>query len=138
MTTLSSKIVGRCKRQLAEICVRAVLAVADLERKDVNLDLIKVEGKVRRRWRSEAAVTLRGLSAWGNRRRTGRLPHPLAGRRQAGGHGAGQRHRDRQGHVAPPDAQAHRRRQDRDPDLPLRAAQAQDQAQGRDRDGRAV
>jgi T-complex protein 1 subunit epsilon len=26
--------------------VRAVLAVADLERKDVNLDLIKVEGKV--------------------------------------------------------------------------------------------
>lgn len=30
---------------MAEICVRAVLAVADLERKDVNLDLIKVEGK---------------------------------------------------------------------------------------------
>jgi len=31
---------------LAEIAVKAVLAVADLERKDVNLDLIKVEGKV--------------------------------------------------------------------------------------------
>jgi len=46
MTTLSSKIVGRCKRKMAEICVKAVLAVADLERKDVNLDLIKVEGKV--------------------------------------------------------------------------------------------
>ncbi|VAH18037.1 unnamed protein product [Triticum turgidum subsp. durum] len=46
MTTLSSKIVNRCKRMLAEIAVRAVLAVADLERKDVNLDLIKVEGKV--------------------------------------------------------------------------------------------
>ncbi|MCO5561855.1 hypothetical protein L7F22_015480 [Adiantum nelumboides] len=46
MTTLSSKIVNRCKRKLAEIAVRAVLAVADLERKDVNLDLIKVEGKV--------------------------------------------------------------------------------------------
>lgn len=38
--------VGRCKRQLAEIAVKAVLAVADLERSDVNLDLIKVEGKV--------------------------------------------------------------------------------------------
>jgi T-complex protein 1 subunit epsilon len=30
---------------MAEICVKAVLAVADLERKDVNLDLIKLEGK---------------------------------------------------------------------------------------------
>lgn len=45
MTTLSSKIVGRLKRKFAEICVKAVLSVADLERKDVNLDLIKVEGK---------------------------------------------------------------------------------------------
>ncbi len=27
---------------MAEICVKAVLAVADLDRKDVNLDLIKV------------------------------------------------------------------------------------------------
>ena len=31
---------------MAEYCVKAVMAVADLERKDVNLDLIKVEGKV--------------------------------------------------------------------------------------------
>ncbi|KAK6160313.1 hypothetical protein DH2020_003694 [Rehmannia glutinosa] len=55
MTTLSSKIlpafgsgnsVNRCKRSMAEIAVKAVLAVADLERKDVNLELIKVEGKV--------------------------------------------------------------------------------------------
>eukprot|EP00891_Asterochloris_glomerata_P006610 jgi/Astpho2/6610/e_gw1.00101.34.1_t len=46
MTTLSSKIVGRHKRQMAEICVKAVLAVADLDRRDVNLDLIKVDGKV--------------------------------------------------------------------------------------------
>lgn len=46
MTTLSSKIVTRCKQQMAEICVKAVLAVADLERGDVNLDLIKVDGKV--------------------------------------------------------------------------------------------
>ncbi|PWA55844.1 TCP-1/cpn60 chaperonin family protein [Artemisia annua] len=46
MTTLSSKIVNRCKRSLAEIAVKAVMAVADLERRDVNLDHIKVEGKV--------------------------------------------------------------------------------------------
>lgn len=37
---------NRCKRVLAEIAVKAVMAVADFERKDVNLDLIKVEGKV--------------------------------------------------------------------------------------------
>jgi hypothetical protein len=46
MTTLSSKIVNRCHRPMAEIAVNAVLSVADLERKDVNLDLIKVDGKV--------------------------------------------------------------------------------------------
>ena len=34
--------VGRCKVDMAEMCVKAVLAVADLGRKDVNLDLIKV------------------------------------------------------------------------------------------------
>lgn len=45
MTTLSSKIVNKHKRMMAEISVEAVLAVADLERKDVNFDLIKVEGK---------------------------------------------------------------------------------------------
>jgi len=45
-TTLSSKIVTRCLDQMAEIAVNAILAVADLERKDVNLDLIKMEGKV--------------------------------------------------------------------------------------------
>merc|ERR1719235_1191371 len=43
--TLSSKIVTWHKREMAEICVKAVLAVADLERRDVNLDLIKIEGK---------------------------------------------------------------------------------------------
>jgi len=46
MTSLGSKIVSKCCRQLAEIAVKAVLAVADLERKDVNLDLIKIETKV--------------------------------------------------------------------------------------------
>jgi len=46
MTTLSSKIVNKCHRQMAEIAVNAVLAVADLDRKDVDFELIKVEGKV--------------------------------------------------------------------------------------------
>jgi len=46
MTSLGSKIVNRHLRQIAEVCVHAVLAVADLERKDVNLDLIKLESKV--------------------------------------------------------------------------------------------
>jgi T-complex protein 1 subunit epsilon len=38
--------VNRCQRKIAEVAVQAVLAVADLEHKDVNLDLIKLEGKV--------------------------------------------------------------------------------------------
>eukprot|EP01022_Parablepharisma_sp_SALTPOND_P026646 TRINITY_DN64545_c0_g1_i1.p1 TRINITY_DN64545_c0_g1~~TRINITY_DN64545_c0_g1_i1.p1 ORF type:complete len:448 (+),score=66.35 TRINITY_DN64545_c0_g1_i1:1034-2377(+) len=46
MTALGSKVVNKYQRQLAEICVKAVLSVADLERKDVNFDLIKIEGKV--------------------------------------------------------------------------------------------
>jgi T-complex protein 1 subunit epsilon len=46
MTALGSKIVSRCHRQIATIAVDAVLAVADLERKDVDFELIKVEGKV--------------------------------------------------------------------------------------------
>ena len=46
MTTLSSKIVNRYKRRMAEIAVQAVLSVADLDRKDVNFDLIKMEGRV--------------------------------------------------------------------------------------------
>lgn len=45
MIALGSKVVSKQKRKLAEIAVKAVLAVADLERKDVNLDLIKVVGK---------------------------------------------------------------------------------------------
>eukprot|EP00996_Jenningsia_fusiforme_P004385 NODE_519_length_2153_cov_47.984791_g477_i0.p1 GENE.NODE_519_length_2153_cov_47.984791_g477_i0~~NODE_519_length_2153_cov_47.984791_g477_i0.p1 ORF type:complete len:547 (+),score=157.88 NODE_519_length_2153_cov_47.984791_g477_i0:121-1761(+) len=45
MSTLNSKIIHTHKRHIAEICVKAVMAVADLERKDVNLDLIKLEGK---------------------------------------------------------------------------------------------
>jgi T-complex protein 1 subunit epsilon len=44
-TTITSKVINKCKSQFADICVKAVLNVADLDRKDVNLDLIKVEGK---------------------------------------------------------------------------------------------
>jgi len=45
MTTLSSKIINVHKRKMAEISVRAVMAVADLDRRQVNFDMIKVEGK---------------------------------------------------------------------------------------------
>ena len=43
---LGPRSVGRCKREQAEMCVQAVLAVADLDRKDVNLDLIKASVSV--------------------------------------------------------------------------------------------
>uniref|UniRef100_A0A7S4C677 T-complex protein 1 subunit epsilon n=1 Tax=Chrysotila carterae TaxID=13221 RepID=A0A7S4C677_CHRCT len=46
MTTLSSKIVNRSHRPMAEVAVDAVLSVADMKRRDVNLDLIKMDGKV--------------------------------------------------------------------------------------------
>ncbi|KAK3106362.1 hypothetical protein FSP39_018490 [Pinctada imbricata] len=46
MTTLGSKIINRCHRQMAEIAVDAILSVADFDRKDVDFELIKVEGKV--------------------------------------------------------------------------------------------
>eukprot|EP01061_Rhynchopus_euleeides_P023571 TRINITY_DN38315_c0_g1_i1.p2 TRINITY_DN38315_c0_g1~~TRINITY_DN38315_c0_g1_i1.p2 ORF type:complete len:535 (+),score=273.75 TRINITY_DN38315_c0_g1_i1:48-1652(+) len=45
-STLNSKIINRHRDHMAQICVDAVLAVADLDRKDVNLDLIKIESKV--------------------------------------------------------------------------------------------
>ena len=46
MTALGSKVVSKYQKKLAEICVKAVLSVADLERKDVNFELIKIQGKV--------------------------------------------------------------------------------------------
>jgi len=46
MTSLGSKIVNRYQRKMATVAVEAVMAVADLERKDVNLDHIKIESKV--------------------------------------------------------------------------------------------
>ncbi|KAH6570967.1 hypothetical protein BASA60_007396 [Batrachochytrium salamandrivorans] len=45
-TCLGSKIVSKCHDQFAKMAVDAVLAVADLERKDVDFELIKVDGKV--------------------------------------------------------------------------------------------
>lgn len=58
-TTLGSKIINRFQRSMAEIAVNAVLAVADLKRKDVNFDLIKVEGKVG--GRLEDTMLVRGM-----------------------------------------------------------------------------
>ena len=37
--------VTKCHRQFAEIAVDAIMAVADFERRDVDFELIKVEGK---------------------------------------------------------------------------------------------
>lgn len=45
MTSLGSKIVNKCLRQLAEIAVDAVLSVADMEQRDVNFELIKIVSK---------------------------------------------------------------------------------------------
>ncbi|KYR01830.1 chaperonin containing TCP1 epsilon subunit [Tieghemostelium lacteum] len=45
MTCLGSKIVNRFHRQMGEIAVKAVLSVADLDRKDVNFENIKLEGR---------------------------------------------------------------------------------------------
>lgn len=42
MTTLSSKIINVHKKKMAKIAVDAVMAVANLERNDVNFDMIKV------------------------------------------------------------------------------------------------
>lgn len=46
MTTLGSKIISRFQRKMAEIAVNAIMAVADLERRDVDFELIKVDSKV--------------------------------------------------------------------------------------------
>lgn len=45
-TSLGSKIVSKAPDLYAKIAVDAVLSVADLERRDVDFELIKVEGKV--------------------------------------------------------------------------------------------
>ena len=38
--------INRCQRKMAEIAVDAIVSVADMERKDVDFELIKVESKV--------------------------------------------------------------------------------------------
>jgi T-complex protein 1 subunit epsilon len=58
-TALGSKVVSMRKEQLARICVDAVLSVADIERRDVNFDLIKVEGKVG--GKLEESTLIRGI-----------------------------------------------------------------------------
>lgn len=45
-TALCSKVVSKYQDKFAEIAVNAIMSVADLERKDVNFDMIKVLGKV--------------------------------------------------------------------------------------------
>lgn len=45
-TSLGSKIVSKCHDQFAHMAVDAVMTVADLERKDVDFELIKIESKV--------------------------------------------------------------------------------------------
>eukprot|EP01084_Bolivina_argentea_P280222 479211_1 len=45
-TTISSKIVNKFRKQMAGIAVDAVLAVTEWDRKDVNFEHIKIEGKV--------------------------------------------------------------------------------------------
>ena len=44
-TALGSKVVSKCQDHFADLAVKAVLHVADMERKDVNFDLIKIVAK---------------------------------------------------------------------------------------------
>lgn len=44
-TALGSKVVSKCQEHYANLAVKAVLHVADIERKDVNFDLIKIVSK---------------------------------------------------------------------------------------------
>ena len=46
MLTVMHCSINKCHRQMAEIAVNAVMSVADLQRRDVDFELIKVEGKV--------------------------------------------------------------------------------------------
>jgi len=44
-TALGSKVVSKCQDLFADLAVKSVLHVADLDRKDVNFDLIKIISK---------------------------------------------------------------------------------------------
>mmetsp|Transcript_9194 Transcript_9194/g.14531 ORF Transcript_9194/g.14531 Transcript_9194/m.14531 type:complete len:524 (-) Transcript_9194:209-1780(-) len=41
-SSINSKIINRSKKRLSEICVKAVLSILDCNRREVNLDLIKM------------------------------------------------------------------------------------------------
>lgn len=56
---LFRRSVNRCHRQFAQIAVDAVLQVADMEKKDVNFELIKMDGKVG--GKLEDTVLVRGV-----------------------------------------------------------------------------
>merc|ERR1719273_1212982 len=56
-TTLGSKIINKCHEQMAKIAVDAVMTVADFNTKDVNFELIKVEGKVGGKMEDSMLVT---------------------------------------------------------------------------------
>lgn len=45
-TAINSKIINRSKDKLSEISLKSVLAVADIDRRDINFDFIKIEGKI--------------------------------------------------------------------------------------------
>jgi T-complex protein 1 subunit epsilon len=87
--------VSKAHRQFAEIAVQAVLAVADLERRDVDFELIKVTHLARLQRPPRLALCSRVHA----------IPDGRQGRRGPGGHAAGPGRRDRQGHFAPTDAQ---------------------------------
>lgn len=44
-TALGSKVVSKCQDKFADLAIQSVLHVADLDRKDVNFDLIKIVAK---------------------------------------------------------------------------------------------
>ncbi|CAD25459.1 T COMPLEX PROTEIN 1 EPSILON SUBUNIT [Encephalitozoon cuniculi GB-M1] len=55
-TSLGSKIVYKSLERFAEICTDAVLMVADMERKDLDFELINIESKVGRDLSSTALI----------------------------------------------------------------------------------
>lgn len=95
---------------MAEIAVKSVLAVADLPRRDVRFDLIKLTVEF------DGAVEI-DENGW-----------------QAGGHVADPRIGSGQGFFAPSDAEGAAQREDLSADVSLRATQAEDEARGGDRE----
>lgn len=95
---------------MAEIAVKSVLAVADLPRRDVRFDLIKLT----------VAFPL--------------IPPQDKNRRKTGGHVAHPRSGSRQGIFAPADAEDAPQRAHLSADMSLRASEAEDEARGGDRE----